>query len=163
MSAFDEHRRLADPIVVVGGGFGGLAAAYEIAKSGRKVTVIEKEPLVGGLASGFQVGEHTLERFYHHWFTNDVHIMDLIKDIGQSDKVVFRPTRTGLYYANTIFRLSSPMDLLKFSALSFIDRIRLGLLVLQVRRIKDWRSIEHLTAREWLISLAGPEVFRVVW
>jgi protoporphyrinogen oxidase len=162
MNAFNEHR-LAAPIVVVGGGFAGLAAAYELAKAGRNVTVIEKEPTVGGLASGFQVGEHTLERFYHHWFTNDVHIMDLIKDIGQSDNVIFRPTRTGLYYANTIFRLSSPMDLLKFSALSFVNRIRLGLLVLQVRRIKDWRSIEHLTAREWLISLAGPEVFRVVW
>lgn len=153
----------AAPIVIVGGGFTGLSAAYELAARGEKVIVLEKEPAVGGLASGFKVGEFTLERFYHHWFTNDVHIMDLIRDIGRSDEVVFRPTRTGMYYANTIFRLSTPLDLLKFKALSFPNRIRLGLLALRARRIRDWKAIEHMTAREWLVKLAGPEVFRVVW
>jgi protoporphyrinogen oxidase len=152
-----------DPFIIVGGGFTGLSAAYELASRGEKVVVLEKEPMVGGLASGFQVGEFTLERFYHHWFTNDRHVMNLIEAIDCKDQVVFRPTRTGMYYANTIFRLSTPLDLLKFSALKFSDRIRLGLLALRVRTIRDWKKIEHLTAREWLIDLAGPEVFRVVW
>jgi protoporphyrinogen oxidase len=151
------------PVVIVGGGFTGLSAAYELAKAGKKVVVLEKEPVVGGLASGFMVGEFTLEKFYHHWFTNDVHVMDLIEEIGRKDEVVFRPTRTGMYYANTIFRLSTPIDLLKFKALSFTNRIRLGLLALKARRIKDWKSIEHMTAQDWLIKLAGREVFRVVW
>jgi protoporphyrinogen oxidase len=151
------------PIVIVGGGFTGLSAAYDLAKAGHKVVVLEKEAAVGGLASGFQVGEFTLERFYHHWFTNDVHVMDLIRDIGREDQVVFRPTRTGMYYANTIFRLSTPIDLLKFNALSFADRIRLGLLALKARRVKNWRAIEHMTARDWLIRMGGKEVFRVVW
>jgi protoporphyrinogen oxidase len=152
-----------DPVVIVGGGFTGLSAAYDLAAAGQKVVVLEKEPMVGGLASGFTVGEFTLEKFYHHWFTNDVHVMDLIKEIGREEEVVFRPTRTGMYYANTIFRLSTPFDLLKFSALSFANRIRLGLLALRARGIKDWKSIEHMTARDWLIKLAGREVFRVVW
>jgi len=151
------------PVVIVGGGFTGLSAAYELARAGKKVVVLEKESMVGGLASGFKVGEFTLERFYHHWFTNDVHVMDLIKDIGKSDEVVFRPTRTGMYYANKIFRLSTPFDLLKFKALSPPNRIRLGLLALKARRIKNWKAIEHMTARDWLIKMGGAEVFRVVW
>jgi len=147
----------------VGAGFTGLSAAYELAKAGQKVVVLEKEPTVGGLASGFEVGGFTLERFYHHWFTNDVHVMDLISDIGRSGEVVFRPTRTGMYYANKIFRLSTPVDLLKFKALGPVDRIRLGLLALKARGIKNWRAIEHLTARDWLIQMAGRRVFEIVW
>lgn len=152
-----------DAFVIVGAGFTGLAAAYELASRGEKVVLLEKDATVGGLASGFKVGEYTLERFYHHWFTNDRHVMDLVEEIGASHEVVFRPTRTGMYYANTIYRLSTPLDLLKFKALGFVDRIRLGLLALRSRAIHDWKAIEHLTAREWLIKLAGPEVFRVVW
>jgi protoporphyrinogen oxidase len=154
---------LAKPVVIAGAGFTGLAAAFELARSGAKVVLLEKEDVVGGLASGFKVGEFTLERFYHHWFTNDVHMMDLINEIGKSDQVVYRPTRTGMYYANKIFRLSTPFDLLKFKALSLVDRIKLGLLALRARRITNWKAIEHLTARAWLIALAGKEVYRVVW
>jgi protoporphyrinogen oxidase len=159
----DAGRIDSRPVVIVGGGFTGLSAAYEIAKAGQKVVVLEKESVVGGLASGFMVGEFTLERFYHHWFTNDLHVMDLIKDVGRESEVVYRPTRTGMYYANTIFRLSTPLDLLKFKALKMADRVRLGLLALRARRIKDWQAIEHMTARDWLIKMGGPEVFRVVW
>jgi protoporphyrinogen oxidase len=151
------------PVVIVGGGFTGLSAAYDLARAGRKVVVLEKDSSVGGLAGGFEVGGSPLEKFYHHWFTNDVHVMDLISDIGCADQVVYRPTRTGMYYSNTIFRLSTPLDLLRFSPLSFLNRIRLGLLALRARRVRDWKALEPLTAREWLISLAGKEVYRIVW
>lgn len=152
-----------DPFVIVGGGFTGLAAAYELAKRGEKVLILERETSVGGLARGFHVGDQTLERFYHHWFTNDTHVMKLIDELDCADQVILRPTRTGMYYANTIFRLSTPLDLLRFSALGFVDRIRLGLLALRARAIRNWKSIESLTAREWLIKLAGAKVFKVVW
>jgi protoporphyrinogen oxidase len=151
------------PIVIVGGGFTGLSAAYDLARQGRKVVVLEKDASVGGLAGGFAVGGSPIEKFYHHWFTNDVHVMDLIRDIGCTDRVVYRPTRTGMYYSNTIFRLSTPLDLLKFSPLSLLNRVRLGLLALKARRVKDWTALEPLTARDWLISLAGEEVYRIVW
>jgi protoporphyrinogen oxidase len=150
-------------VVIVGGGFTGLSAAYELALRGIDTVVLEQERAVGGLASGFQVGMATLERFYHHWFTNDAHIQDLVRELGEEDKIVYRPTRTGMYYANNIFRLSTPLDLLRFDALSLPGRIRLGMLALAARRIRDWRAIEHLTAREWLVQLAGEEVFAKVW
>ena len=68
-----------------------------------------------------------------------------------------------MYFNGRHWRLSTPMDLLRFKPLSFIDRIRLGLLVLQVRKVKDWKAIEHLTIREWLEPLCGENVFRIVW
>ncbi|MGO4779103.1 FAD-dependent oxidoreductase, partial [Lysobacter sp. 2RAB21] len=61
---------------IVGGGFAGLAAAYELARNGKRVVVLERDDAVGGLAGGFDIGGHVLEKFYHHWFNNDRHILE---------------------------------------------------------------------------------------
>lgn len=148
---------------IVGGGFAGLAAAYELAKSGKKVVVIERDRELGGLAGGFKVGNEVLEKFYHHWFNNDVEIFKLIEELGENHNILLRPTRTGMYFANQFFRLSTPMDLLKFDALPFFDRIRLGVAVLRAKSIKDWRKLEGLSAKEWLIDLCGQRAYDVVW
>ncbi len=150
-------------IVVIGGGFTGLSAAYELTRLGFRPTLIESDAELGGLAGSFPLASTRIEKFYHHWFTNDTAILDLIDELGLSDQVAFRPSKTGMFCRGRIFRLSSPADLLKFSPLGLIDRIRLGRLVLRARAVKDWQELESLTAEEWLIRLCGPEVFRVVW
>jgi protoporphyrinogen oxidase len=149
--------------VVIGAGFTGLSAAWELARRGIGVTVLESDREVGGLAGSFAVGGNRLEKFYHHWFTNDRHVNQLVRDLGVEDAIVFRPTRTGMYYANRFHRLSTPRDVLRFDALSFAGRLRLGLLALRARQVKDWRALERRTAAEWLLELGGPEVYRVVW
>jgi len=151
-------------VVIVGGGFTGLTAAYVLSKRGCSVKVIEADTTPGGLAGTFEFADGVkLEKFYHHWFNNDVYVPELVEELGMTGNVITLPSRTGMYYNGRMWKLSTPMDLLRFTALSFIDRARLGLLVLQVRRIKDWRTIEHLSIREWLESLCGKNVYRVVW
>lgn len=150
--------------VIVGAGFTGLTAAYELAKQGLKVRVLEADSLPGGLAGTFEfVDGVRLEKFYHHWFNNDKYVPELVRELGIHDGVITRPSRTGMYFNGQMWKLTTPLDLLRFTALSFIDRIRLGLLVFRVRRVKDWRTIEHLSIREWLQPLCGENVYRVVW
>jgi protoporphyrinogen oxidase len=150
--------------VIVGAGFTGLTAGLQLARAGKKVCILEGDTEPGGLAGTFEFRDGvTIEKFYHHWFNNDEYVPELVKELGLSDQIVTLPSRTGMYYNGRFWRLSTPLDLLRFKPLSFIDRIRLGLLVLQVRRIKDWRTIEHLSIREWLEPLCGAAVFRVVW
>lgn len=55
------------------------------------------------------------------------------------------------------------MDLLMFKPLSFISRIRMGLMVLQARFVKDHLAIENTTAREWIIRRGGKECYDLVW
>ncbi|MET1178208.1 FAD-dependent monooxygenase [Peribacillus simplex] len=47
-------------VIVVGGGIGGLAAAYGIAKLGKKVTLLEQAPNFGEVGAGLQVGPNGL-------------------------------------------------------------------------------------------------------
>lgn len=151
-------------VVIVGAGFTGLTAAYVLAKQGKKVCVVEADRRPGGLASTFEFNDGVeLEKFYHHWFNNDAYVPALVKELGMEGDVILLPSRTGMYFNGRMWKLSTPMDLLRFKALSFVDRLRLGALVFQVRRIKDWRTIEHLSIREWLESLCGKTVYRVVW
>lgn len=150
-------------VAIIGAGFAGLSAALELVRRGIDVTVCESDTEVGGLAGTFEVGGTQLEKFYHHWFTNDQHVNELVRELGQEDQILYRPTRTGMYFAHRFFKLSSPMDVLRFSPLPLADRIRLGLLALRARRVTDWRELESLTAEEWLTRLGGQKVYDVVW
>lgn len=150
-------------VAIIGGGFTGLAAAWELARRGIGVTVLEADDEVGGLAGSFEVGGTRLEKFYHHWFTSDTHVTGLVRELGREGEVLHRETRTGMYFANRRFRLSSPLDVLRFSPLPPLDRLRLGLLALRARRVRDWRRLEALTAEEWLVGLGGRAVYDVVW
>jgi protoporphyrinogen oxidase len=159
---FHEALKLID-VAIVGAGFTGLAAGFELVRNGFKVAILEQDKEPGGLAGSFVVQGQRLEKFYHHWFTSDQHMMGLVRDLGREHDVVWRATNTGMYYAHNIFRLSTPKDVLEFRPLSFADRLRLGYVALAARRVKDWKSLEDYTAKEWLLKHGGEEVYRVVW
>jgi len=150
--------------VIIGAGFTGLVASYHLAKSGKSVCLIDSDDQVGGLASTFKFNDGTVvEKFYHHWFNNDLYVPALVADLGCDSKIKYLPTKTSMYFNKTVWSLSSPIDLLRFKPLSFINRIRLGLLVFKVRSISNWKSIEGLTSYEWLSSICGKKVFNIVW
>lgn len=151
-------------VVIVGAGFTGLTAAYALSKQGFSVKVIESDATPGGLAGTFEFSDGiNLEKFYHHWFNNDLYVPSLVRDLGLEGDIVLLSSLTGMYFNGRIWKLSTPMDVLKFRVLSLKDRIRLGLLVFQVRRVTDWKMIEHLSIREWLEPLCGKKVYQVVW
>lgn len=127
------------------------------------MNVFEKDDSTGGLAGSFLVEGEYLEKFYHHWFTNDKDVTGLIKDMGCEKDIIFRPIKNGMYFANNFFRLSTPMDLLRFKALNFISRIRLGFVVIAVRFVRDWKKLESITAKDWLLKICGKQGYSVVW
>ena len=133
-------------IAIVGGGMTGLSAADVLSRAGVSCTVYEQAPVVGGLAGSFEVNGTYLEKFYHHLFTSDLSMVALIERLGLGDRLEWLPT-TNSYYANRFYRLSTPLDLLRFTRISLFDRFRLGLLYLRTRFIHDWRPLEAITAR----------------
>lgn len=50
-----------------------------------------------------------------------------------------------------------------FKPLSFVSRVRMGLMVLQARFVKDYLAIENTTAREWIIRRGGKECYDLIW
>jgi 2-polyprenyl-6-methoxyphenol hydroxylase-like FAD-dependent oxidoreductase len=51
------------PVIVAGGGIGGLAAALGLAQKGRSVIVLEKAPELGEIGAGIQLGPNAFHAF----------------------------------------------------------------------------------------------------
>jgi protoporphyrinogen oxidase len=150
-------------VVVIGGGITGLVAGYELARMGFPVIVLEKDEAVGGITGSFGVNGSCVDKFYHHFFNSDEHLIRLAGEIGLGKQLRYAPTKTSIYINRSFYRLSSPLDVLRFRPLSLVDRVRLGALVLKARGLSDWRPLESETAEQWLISRCGRRVYSVVW
>src|SRR5215470_11871102 len=118
---------------VLGGGALGLSAALRLAQAGRRVTLIEREPQLGGLAAGFRVGPNYLEKFYHHIFRTDTTIIGFIHELGLADRLVWGQPNTSTLSNGRIVSLGSIPDLLRLPLLEPVDRARflLGMSVLK--------------------------------
>jgi protoporphyrinogen oxidase len=150
-------------IVIVGGGLTGLAAAYDLVKSGHNVTVIEAQGHLGGLAAGFDLGGYPIERAYHFLYQSDEHILELAKELGVRDAIKFHPSSIRYFHEGKDYPFSTPKDLISFTPLSLVNRIRLGVLTLYLKRLENWQGLSQITAMDWLRKWMGNEVTRVVW
>lgn len=150
-------------VAIIGGGFAGLSAAYHLGKAGVAVTVFEREKTLGGLAGGFSLLGMPLEKAYHFFYKGDHHLLGLAKELGIGDKAAFYKSSTGTYYGGKLYPFMTAKDLLTFSPLPFLDRIRFGVSALYLQFLKNWKPLSKITAYEWLKKWAGPKVTEVIW
>ena len=153
-------------IAIIGAGFGGLAAAYDLKKAGNEVTIFESANSVGGLASGFKEPhwDWSVEKFYHHWFQSDASMMGLIQELGLQDKVIFPRPLTVMYYNEKFYPFDSIINALRFPGLGFgLNKIRFGFVGLFLRLTNNWRALEKVTADAWMLKWAGKQVYEQMW
>ena len=148
---------------VVGGGVAGLTAAYRLLQAGHEVALFEAGPELGGLVRTFETPGDPLECFYHHLFSTDTTIVRLIDELGLGDRLTWRDSKLGFYHGGRLWDFVTPLDLLRFKPLPLIDRVRLGLAGLYLRRKEDWRAYEQVTAWEWIRRYVGQKGLDVVW
>jgi len=152
-------------IAILGAGIGGMSAAYDLAKAGHEVTILEGSGAPGGLAGGFKEPgwQSSVERFYHHWFQTDSHILGLMDELGLRSKVFFPRPKTVMYYKEKFYPLDSPIAALKFPGYSFLDMVRFGLVSVYLRYLAAWQPLEKFTAHEWMLRWYGQNLYRLQW
>ena len=148
---------------IIGGGVAGLAAAYHLTKEGHFAEVFEVAPFLGGQASTFDVFGGRLERGYHHLFVSDTEIADLIQELGLGGKLAWLESTVGFYHGGKLWDFASPMDLLRFKPLPFLDRIRVGFWTFILQKTKSYSKFEGVTARDWLSKRMGRRGYEVIW
>ena len=150
-------------VVVIGGGVGGLAAGYELAREGHEVHLVEASDVLGGQVRTFEIGGGRIEGFYHHLFRSDTVVAELIEELGLGEDLEWVDSQVGMLVGERIFPFTGALDLLRFTPVSLLTRLRLGLTALWLRRVSDWRRYEGQRAEDWIVRRVGREGYARVW
>lgn len=150
-------------IVVIGAGVMGLGAALDLLEEGHDVEVLEAAGEPGGLAGSFDFGGVSAERFYHFLCGADRVYFRWLDRLGIRKHLRWRKTSMAMFRSGRLRRFGDPLSLAAFGELSPLARLRYGLSVLGMKGREDWRELEDVPARDWLVEGAGEEAYEVIW
>jgi protoporphyrinogen oxidase len=149
---------------VLGAGALGLTVAYRLAQRGDEVVVIEREPLPGGLAAGFEIEPGMwLDKFYHHLFRGDRHAIGLITELGLGDELTWPRPLTVTLRDGQVRQLDSPASLLRFTPLPLLDRLRMGAWLAYLKALPGPDRLEGHTAADWIRRRMGDRSYEIIW
>jgi protoporphyrinogen oxidase len=151
------------PIVIVGGGIAGAAAALRLAEAGRDVVLFEAGERLGGLVVSFEIGGTPLECFYHHVFPHESHIRGLIDELGLTPKLEWLPSSMGVLSHGRLWPFTTPIDILRFEPMTLAERIRMGIGGLWLQQSRDWERLDTIPAETWLTRATGAAAVRELW
>ncbi len=163
-----------EEVLIIGGGFAGLAAGVALSKAGRRVHLLEQRRHLGGRAYSFRDsqtgavvdnGQHILMGCYHA-------TTEFLKEIGTLERVHFQPQLT-VWFLDASGRLTTlrcpnlpaPWHLLAgifasngFNLRQKLEVLRLGYALDSARHARN-DSGGH-TVEEWLERLGQSETLR---
>lgn len=143
-----------------------MAAAWDFVRAGHTPTIYESTNFVGGLASGFKAPhwDWSVEKFYHHWFQSDAHMLGLINELGLNEKVLFPRPYTVLNHNGKWYPFDSILNALRYPGLGWgLNKLRFGLVGLYLRTTNNWRALEQHTVETWMRKWAGDRVYEQMW
>lgn len=150
-------------IAVLGAGPMGLAVAYQLALDGHQPIIFEADDRVGGMTAGFDFGGLTIERYYHFHCISDSAFLQMLDELGLSDKMHWTQTKMGYWYQNKLQAWGNPVALLKFQGLGWIAKFRYGLHAFLATKRKDWQPLDDVEAISWIKRWVGDEAYQVLW
>lgn len=150
-------------IGIIGAGYSGLTIAKELIEKNQDVTIFEKQPYVGGMVDTIEIFDTRLEKYYRHIFKSDKEAIQLIKDMGLENELIWPATKMGYLTDKRPYLFGTPISLLKFKPLNFIQKLRFGFNVVHIKLINDYKKLEKVTAEKWLKDRIGDKVYSQIW
>ncbi|HLQ36979.1 MAG TPA: FAD-dependent oxidoreductase [Planctomycetota bacterium] len=151
-------------VVILGGGLAGLSCAYELQKAGQRVTVIERESHVGGMASSFvEDGDEywTYDFGPHRFHTKDENLMTHVQEI-LGDNVVWAKRLSRIFLFGQL--IEYPLvagDVLKKMPKLMMVRAMLDYLWVRVQDRLRLRKFSDLDFESWVVRRYGWTLYRI--
>jgi len=150
-------------IAVLGAGPMGLAVAYQLARDGHHPVIFEADDRVGGMTASFDFSGLSIERYYHFHCISDHAFLDVLVELGLTNKMRWVETKMGYWYQGRLQAWGNPIALLKFRGLSLVAKFRYGLHAFLCTKRKNWAPLDHVEAVGWIKRWVGSEAYEVLW
>ncbi len=162
-------------IAIAGAGWAGLAAAIELCRSGRKVTLFESSPQLGGRARSIEWDNMTLDNGQHLMIGAYQTMLSLLDTLGTALNVDTHPLFEQLPHhllmlnatnGSSMFELKLPtfpaplhllFGILKTPSLSITEKIQL---LIRFNRLLKTPIQTDISVSDWLANAALPEGYR---
>ena len=142
----------------------GLAAAYHALKRGHQVTVLEAAPEAGGMAAHFDFGGLSIERFYHFVCKADQADLRAAGRARHRRQDALGADLDGLLHRRQALSLGrSGFAAARSRSSSLIEKLRYGAMMFFSTRRSDWRSLENVSAKDWITRWCGRAVYERLW
>ncbi len=156
--AHPRTRRLeaGDRVVVCGAGPAGLTAAYQLAKQGYQVTVVEADSVVGGISRTARYKDFRFDIGGHRFFTKITPVQDLWEEIlGQ--EFIHVPRLSRILYNGRFFHY--PLKAL--DAVMGLGMWEAGKIVLSYIKARVAPSAQEDNLEQWVSNRFGDRLYRI--
>ncbi len=144
------------PVVIIGAGPAGLTAAYELSKHGFTSVVVEKSPVVGGIAQTAEYKGYLFDIGGHRFFTKVTLVERMWREVLAKD-LLTRQRLSRIYYKSRFFRYPlEPRDAL--AGLGLVEAMRCGMSYLKAQL---FRSSPEDNLETWVTNRFGRRLYEI--
>ncbi len=134
---------MSNQVIILGAGFAGLAAAYELQQNNVDAVVYDKNETYGGLCRSFNIAGFTFDTFAHVNFSKDPYVMSMLEE--KTEYLVHRPEAMNYYHGCWIRNpaqnnlVDLPVEERIAVIEGFVNRNPEG----EIRDYSDWLRIQY--------------------
>jgi protoporphyrinogen oxidase len=145
-----------DRTLVIGAGPAGLTAAYQLAKAGHAVTVLEGDDMVGGISRTARYKNYRFDIGGHRFFTKIAPVEALWHEILGSEFISV-PRLSRIHYNGTYF----DYPLKAKNALAGLGIFNAVGIVLSYLRARLWPNPVEENFEQWVSNRFGTRLYRI--
>jgi protoporphyrinogen oxidase len=143
-----------EPVIIIGGGPAGLAAAYYLAKRKVKALCLESTEEVGGISRTVEHNGYRFDLGGHRFFTKSREVNELWREV-LGDEFLRRPRLSRIFYRNHFFAYPiKPLD-----ALQGLGLVESGLIGLSYLYRRAFPHADVSNFENWTSNLFGERLY----
>ncbi len=148
--------KTGDRVVICGGGPAGLTAAYQLARKGYAVTVLEADKVLGGISRTARYKQFRFDIGGHRFFTKIRPVQDLWEEI-LADEFISVPRLSRILYNGQFFHY----PLKAFNAVTGLGLFEAARIVVSYAKARLAPHPREDNLEEWVSNRFGDRLYRI--